>query len=522
MKKLSGALLLMAAMLPLASCEPGEGPGGGGGNKVIYVDGGGDIANFNSTASMVESVANPYPYNTLEKLLKEWSDAHPGYTAKLNKTSSAGDRSVLLPQLQTHSAPHIIYQNGTVLSTDIGQDYYVPLKQYLEAPDPYLPNNAPWKTVYNQAELATTMASDGDFYYANMEKIPVAFVYNKDMLHDAGVAKPEDITTFEEFLTALGKVDTLLRTTSNEKWSNSGKYATEYTWYQIAMEATIFADIVEKGDVLRVNGNVDMEEMCRLYRLGGYKPQEGLVKKSGSSDFDPVSSDFSNNRLYDYINCIKRLDQYKEPATFSARQQFVAGKLAYMEVTGNLLRTLNSMNLQFNWDTICFPDITSETLPYITKGCVRGTAGLATSYWISNRAMDDGTEDMCADLLMFLTAPEQNNRMVGDLKGGIPLNPGSDYQMASYLTPLVEKYDEDVAAGNRVCWAAFNTWGNLGTNYQTLFITTMQKLDLNILSGNGDEFAKEATCILAKSLNSTITAYIIEQDYDESEWPALD
>ena len=38
---------------------------------------------------------------------------------------------------------------------------------------------------------------------------------------------------------------------------------------------------------------------------------------------------------------------------------------------------------------------------------------------ISNRAVDEGTVDACADLLMFLTAPKQNNRLIGDLKGGI-------------------------------------------------------------------------------------------------------
>jgi ABC-type glycerol-3-phosphate transport system substrate-binding protein len=63
--------------------------GGGGGCKkageasagktlTIVVDGGGDFVDYNSTASMEKSDANPYPYNELEKLAKEYSDAHPG------------------------------------------------------------------------------------------------------------------------------------------------------------------------------------------------------------------------------------------------------------------------------------------------------------------------------------------------------------------------------------------------------------------------------------------------------------
>ena len=38
----------------------------------ITVDGGGQWANFNTTTSMVESESNPYPYNTLETLAKEY------------------------------------------------------------------------------------------------------------------------------------------------------------------------------------------------------------------------------------------------------------------------------------------------------------------------------------------------------------------------------------------------------------------------------------------------------------------
>ena len=101
--------------------------------KTITIDGGGDIANFNSTPSMEQSESNPYPYNTLETLCKEWETTHPGYQVKINKTSSAGDRNVLLPQLKSRTAPSIIYQNGTVVNTDLGQDYYVDLTDYLNS-----------------------------------------------------------------------------------------------------------------------------------------------------------------------------------------------------------------------------------------------------------------------------------------------------------------------------------------------------------------------------------------------------
>lgn len=513
--KLQKTAFAFLTVMALAACGPTVQPddpnGYDGDIKTIVVDGGGDISNFNSTASMKESSANPYPYNTLEILCKEWSDAHPGYTVKVNKTSSGGDRSVLIPQLQTHTAPHIIYQNGTVLSSDLGQDYYVNLTPYMESPSPYLEGNAAWKTVYNQKELATTQASDGNYYYANLEKIPVAFVYNKTLLNAAGVEHPENITTFSQFIDALSKLETLIKNNGNYK--DCGKYATEYTWYQIAMECNLFPDMVTAGDVLRVNGVVDTEEICRLYTKGIYNPLDGITSKT-----DISQNNYTNNRLYEYISQIARLDRYKESATFAARQNWIAGKLGFMEVTGSLLRTLNAIEVPYEWGTICFPDLTTDDSVHATTSVVRGTAGLASSWWISNRALDDGTADMCADLLMFLTAPKQNNRLIGDLKGGIPLNPDSSVKLASYLQPLVEKYNSDIASGERVSWASFNTWGNLGTSFSTTFIRNIQEVDAHLIDANTGMSVEEATAVLAYSIKNTVSAYTIEYDYDTSNW----
>ena len=116
---------------------------------------------------------------------------------------------------------------------------------------------------------------------------------------------------------------------------------------------------------------------------------------------------------------------------------------------------------------------------------------------------------------MFLTAPKQNNRLIGDLKGGIPLNPTDDFEIADYLKPLIEQYDQDIVEANkgeRVYWGCFNSWAVLGISYSNLFIRTMQDLDAGLI----DE--KKATCTLAKSMKSTVEAYIVEYDYDTSNW----
>ena len=72
--------LALSAMMCGAFAACGEKEPLPGQTVQIYVDGGGANAHFNSTPSMeYDKYANPYPYNTLEKLAKEWNEQNTGY-----------------------------------------------------------------------------------------------------------------------------------------------------------------------------------------------------------------------------------------------------------------------------------------------------------------------------------------------------------------------------------------------------------------------------------------------------------
>lgn len=500
-KKLCLSLLFTTSIIALSACSK-DGDGGDsafdGEVKTIYVDGGGDIGDYNTTSSMVKSESNPFPYNTLEKLCGEWEEKHPGYKVKINKTSSKGDRSILEGQLKMKNACHIIYQNGNVINSDLGKDYYVNLSPYLEKPSPYLENNAAWKTVYNQKELATTQAADGDIYYIALEKQPVCFMYNKTLLAKASI----DVNTMNvSTLNELCKVMATFQAWQNkqDRTQGYGTYSTLYTWYQLALETNMFSDYVEIGDVIRENGIVDTEEMCRLYKKGAFAPEA----KEG-------------NRYYELIKLIQKLDSYKETASYPAAQSWAAGKLAFMEATGSHLRTYSAYELPFEWGTFGFPDIsTADYSAKELKGVVRGVAGLGTAWWVSNTAMADGTVDQCVDLLQFLTAPKQNNRLVGDLGGGIPLNPDSDTKVASYLQPLINQYSADIQAGDRVSWTGFSCRAVLGNNFSDNFIRKLQDLDAGTVN------LDDTVTSLCNNIKNTVTQLCIENDYDEDSWPAL-
>jgi len=465
--------------------------GNGKSTKYIYLDGGGDIHNFNTTTT------GDYQCNQLETLCDEWSKAHPGYKAIVNKYSNNGSRDTLITQLSSHTAPHIIYQNGSVVNGDLNFDYYVHLTSYLEKENPYYLDSfgaaRKWKEVYNINELASTQASNGEYYYVNLEKQPVCLLYNKNILKNAGVNNPESIETFAQLMSAFEQI---------KNYRNSGHndvdvYNTQYQWYSIAMESSMYSNLIDSGDVIgSPNHKISTEELCRLYYKGEYK-------------FD--------GKFNQYLSLIKMINSYKSPSD-DPNTAWFSGKLAFMEATGLQLSQVSKNKTFTDWGTIPYPTITTESVSEAGKPCVRGIAGTATSYWVTKRADDDGTTEACVDLLMFLTAPAQNNRLINELGVGIPLNPTNTGDLASYLQPIVKAYESDLeeyAKGNKVGFDAFNSWGVMSTLYNNQFIITCKQL--GNISSSGISVADAA-----KSLkNNFATEYetmVRNNRYDPSKW----
>lgn len=486
----------------LAGCgstgEPGD-SGYTGEKKVIVVDGGGDVGDFTTTKSMVESPLNPYPYNTLEKLCEEWEKTHPEYDVQILKTSSHGDRTILVPQLDQKTAPDITYQSGTVINSDLGKDYYVNMSPYLAKPNPYAPDYATWADLYNSAELATTQAADGDIYSINLERIPVGIMVNKTMLAKAGISKSP--TTYAEFINAVDAVKKITE-------SNQEAYSTTYMWYNIAIETNMFSDLLDEGDVLRENGKIDTEELARLFKKGLWDP---TLNNEGEN---PT---FEGNKYYEYLKICADLGQRKASKSFDAVAGFTAGNLCFLEATGREMRKIVAQKdkMDFDYEVIPYPDLTEETTKDVANPSVRGSAGLATSWFVTNSAVKKDTVEGCVDLLMYLTAPEQNNRLIGDLKGGMPLNPSPDFELAPHLELLNKYYWEDIEkmkTGERAAWASICSWEVLGYAFNTTYIRNMEDVE------NGAKTVEQAAVAISNAIENTINNKILTEGWDTSAW----
>lgn len=490
MKKLL-SIILAGVMVMSATLLAGCKNGGDGGNTTVLtieVDGGGDTGNFNTTT------AQPFPYNELATLLKEWEDLNPGYKVQLRRTSYGGDQASLIPLLKARKAPDIIYQNGSVKESHIGNNYYVPYNDYLDKPNPYN-DNKPWREVYQSTELDATVASDGNYYYMNLERLAAGILYNKTFFDEHNIKVPE---TYGEFMEAQAQIAAL------------GKipYLAQYPWYNIILETNIFSDLIEQLDVIRTNGVVDMEEMIRGYKKGIWTP------------------DCDEYRRYIDLICEKAKYEPVGGAGYDPITSFLRGDTVMIEATGESMRKAHYNKVKgFTEGVTGYPYLTNEDLGLDGKTpgsyCYRGTAGTATSWWVTQSATRKGTVDKCMDLMMFLTSPKYNNRMIGKMAGAIPLDPMA--KVDDYLQPLVDMYNEDVKkTGDEKCvgWGAFSSWGCLGLEYNSFFLQEINmmlgKKDAN---GNVSKADRETTINNIISYTATkINSLYTENVYDESKW----
>src|SRR5690554_3313699 len=84
---------------------------------VIVVDGGGQQGHYNSTVSMeYDPVANPYPYNTLEKLAEEWMKNNPKFKIEIARNSLNNDRERVVSSLSQKTAPDILFYMNTTIA----------------------------------------------------------------------------------------------------------------------------------------------------------------------------------------------------------------------------------------------------------------------------------------------------------------------------------------------------------------------------------------------------------------------
>lgn len=476
MKKIISSVIAVIVFLCAAccfvACEENNG-------KIkLYFDGGGGSGNYNSTLSMTQSSANPYPYNTLEKLAEEWNRTNDKFEVVINRNSLNGMRSAITALLDAGTAPDMIYQAGGVINDDLGKGWYADLTPYFDTVNEYAGEDVKWRDLYSDSELDGTRASDGKIYYACLDKVTVGLMYNIELLEKAGIT--EIPQTFSAFLNCLET----LKKAKEKGIIDAEVYLHQGFWMEIFLNTSVYGGKIEEFDT-DGNGMVSALELVTAYKEGKWSYQDKAFEE--------------------YLSlCYKKASYYPENyLAYDTSFKFAKGELAITDGLGNNMQ-IAYKGLKDKLQVSGYPVLDRTASEYGGYTCVRGSAGLSTAYWVTNTAMNKGQDavDACVDFLKFLTAPGNNSRMVNDLGFALPLRV-SDNETELFHS-LAEQYEQDVQAENSVMWSAINLFNSFGQEFYDTYEKGMgefygenHKGDnsyiVNLLSGKIDKTIDEMT-----------------------------
>ncbi len=493
----------------------------------LTIDAGGQNTTYNTTDSLeYNPLTNPYPYNTLEKLVENWNKSNAatyGYYFEVAATSINNDRETMLPMLNNGTAPEIVYYLPTTIAEDQSKGYFYDLKEVMNTPNKYSQSgeagSVKWRDIWSAEEYNSFFSPDGQLFTVCMEKNPIGILYNKTVFDAAGITETPE--TFKEFMEAQDKVNEYAKSVDRDDPLKDTKYLTpffsKYPWYDSFIESSLWGAQMEVLDVLDENGMLSAEEYIR-----------GYMRKDENEErlFDVVAP-----IMQEVYRLIKLSTKYYPTnyASYYTEQQFVAGNIAMLEVTGGTIRELvDSVGDSFEVGVFPYPVL--ETQPenagkneyYTTvdasRHVRRGLSGYSTGWAISNSAMNkdakNGNEkcvNACIDILQYLSCFENNDEMVNDRGFAIPLSGNTEYE---YFSSLAAAYENDISEANKnktLAWACATPGSCMGSTYYNATVNSRKDL----LAGNSIE---SVLASLQKTFMTSATSLIASNKWDVNSW----
>ncbi|HUW59749.1 MAG TPA: extracellular solute-binding protein [Candidatus Bathyarchaeia archaeon] len=368
------------------------------------------------------------PVKKARELADEWERLHPGkkITYRMFLQTSNTEGEWLKTQLLGGIAPEIISMNAEVSWQDVGKGWYVPLDEYLERPNLYVPGNQRWMDTFaNQALVQAKRAPDGKLYCIPIDIVETGVFYNKTLLRAHGFERmPETWAEMMAMFDTLNKAGVTPMTSDN--WLGSD-------WGQDIIFEMLYHDILPQLDL--VPSRPDAEGYLDHY----LEPQEAgfLFTKGFFTRQDPRWREV-NRILKDW-----RRGWAKELKNADPLRSFLIGRLA-MFWTGSwfIRRIAMDPYVDFEWDVAYIPTITKETSPYGPGTPATVIGGAAVQLHVTNSALINGNLEDCIDFLMFVSAPQSIEALASEALIFIPNIVGAkvDERLAPFQEIFKRRY----------------------------------------------------------------------------------
>lgn len=372
---------------------------------------------------------NPNPPTFFNDLVAEYEAQNPSVTIELIEipTDISADqwRSTVF---QGQSEPHIINNNYIRVWQEESNDWYVPLNDYIERPNPYIPEGTPgnerWQDSIPDVVWNTTLHSSGNQYLVTVDAVAVGFFYNLDILQEAAVDAEFDISysLWEDWETMISEMDALSGA-GYEPLALSMSTATpfNYNWFDGVSLTSMYIDHIESW----------------------WEPDaswHALNQREFACAIDNALISANDEEFAAWIELLAAFEPYwiEGYATITpdeAYRLFINGEVPFLlaNAANDTIRVTRDAN--FDWGISYFPPITETTSSFAANNESSYLVGGFTSgYVMTDRARREDIEEQVIDFMMFMTAQPQWERVVTDAPLSVPTLVGMDVPDA--LVPL--------------------------------------------------------------------------------------
>lgn len=370
------------------------------------------------------------PVRMATELAQEWRAQRGGrdivFQQLINTGSSEGEW--LKTQLIGGMAPEIVNMNAEVAWPDVDKGWFVPLDEYMERPNPYIPGNERWIDSFsNQALVGAKRAPDGKLYCVPIDIVETGVFYNRDILRTYGYEEPPD--NWDEML----ELNARIKEDGTIPFTAGGNLASD--WGQDIIFELLYRDILPQMDL--VASRADAQGYLGHYleaAEAGFLFTKGFFTRR-----DPRWREM-NRLLREW-----RDGWAQELKNTDPDRLFLTGRLAmYWNGSWFVRRMATDPYIDFEWGVGYIPTITQETSLYGAGTPATVIGGAAVQLHVTNSALlNDNVED-CINWLMFLTAPQNIERLASEALVYIPNVVGA--KMDERLAPFQDIFERQYCA----------------------------------------------------------------------------
>ncbi len=375
----------------------------------------------------ITSGDNPQPLHAFTEIAKEWEALHPGVRIRFLKLPMGNYLTWMITQLKGGMAPDIMWVEGNWCIENSENNWFIKLNDYLEKPNPYVPGNTRWMSLFYEYWVQSKAAPDGSMYVLPVDLNETAMFYNKDIFEKVGVTPPE---TWAELIAISQKI----KDAGYIPFTIAADQYGPLSWAKWVFHDQLWRD---KYDAMNVAPNglpkIDDQEMFRAYKKGLWTPN------------DP--------RFREMLRLLKEWTEYWNKdalagSTENTERLFRTGHSAMFYNGGWYMpKLLRDPLRSFELGVFNVPGLTKASSPYglehaeVAPGV--GGAG-ATQYAITTDAARRGHLELAVDFLQFFTAPKRLEKVIAEAKITVPNSPN----MA--IEPILQPFAEALKV--KRCW----------------------------------------------------------------------